>query len=513
MLTLFAVSGVCIFSSALIMALVLLVRGRSWEQFLWGIFCLLVVFWGIGAYGVGTSTSATDSLFWWRVGYLGVIFIPALFTHFVYVFLHRPQRVLICTLYGIALFHFLANVFTEVFIGGVHQMFGSLYYLSPSLLYNSYMLLWVLLIPYTHVLLYREFRRATEERKRQLEYFFLGSFVGFLGGSTSFFAVYGLDIYPYGNFAVALYPIVMGYAVLKYRLWDFRVFVTQACIIALWVFLLVQSILAPLGSTEQFLDIALLALTVLVGYLLVRSVNREIQLREEIEHLSTEKSEFMTFASHEIRNPITAMRGYASLITDGTTGQISSETKDAAEKILVTGNEVLSLIGQFLNKSKMELGQISYSMDPFDIGAAVAAVADGYAPHAHQKGLEMRKELPATALMVKADQGKVKEVVGNIIDNSLKYTRTGGITVSVQQTGGKVRVTIADTGVGIPADTLPQLFKKFSRADAQKANLLGTGVGLYLAKTFIEGMGGKIWAESDGKDKGSRFIIEFPQMA
>lgn len=304
----------------------------------------------------------------------------------------------------------------------------------------------------------------------------------------------------------------MTYAIFRLKLFNPKAILAELLVYGLGFSLFVRLLLS---STSQDLAInsGLLLAVSAVGFLLIKSVTREVEAREEIERLSTEKSEFMTFASHEIRNPITAMRGFASLIVDGTTGQVGDATKDAAEKILVTGNEVLALIGQFLNKSKMELGQISYSMDPFDIGAAVAAVVDGYAPHAHQKGLAMRKDIPATPVTVKADQGKVKEVVGNIIDNSLKYTKEGNITVSVTQKDGHARVVIADTGVGIPAETLPQLFKKFSRADAQKANLLGTGVGLYLAKTFIEGMGGKIWAESDGKGKGSRFIIEFPQTA
>ena len=226
--------------------------------------------------------------------------------------------------------------------------------------------------------------------------------------------------------------------------------------------------------------------------------------------VNEERSEFMSFASHEIRNPITAMRGYASLITDGTTGDVSATTKDVAQKILVQGNDVLNLIAQYLSKSKMELGQISYAKGPFDMGALVESIASGYKPHAEQKGLFLHSELDASQkYIVVGDEGKVKEVIGNIVDNSLKYTKQGGITISVERHGVSIRAVVSDTGVGIPTETLPQLFKKFSRADAQKVNLLGTGIGLYLAKTFIEAQGAHIWAESEGTDKGSRFIIEF----
>jgi len=97
-----------------------------------------------------------------------------------------------------------------------------------------------------------------------------------------------------------------------------------------------------------------------------------------------------------------------------------------------------------------------------------------------------------------------------LIDNSIKYTPQGEVKVSLEKGNGTVTVKIADTGVGIPADTIPQLFKKFSRADAQKVNLLGTGLGLYLAKIFIDAHKGRIWVESPGKDQGSTFFVELP---
>src|SRR5205085_7368850 len=99
----------------------------------------------------------------------------------------------------------------------------------------------------------------------------------------------------------------------------------------------------------RIIDGILLLVVAGFGAFLIQSIFREVRMRAELERLNEERSEFMTFASHEIRNPVTAMRGYASLISDGTTGEVPPQTRDAAERILITGNEVLSLIAQFLN--------------------------------------------------------------------------------------------------------------------------------------------------------------------
>ncbi len=313
-----------------------------------------------------------------------------------------------------------------------------------------------------------------------------------------------------GQVLTVLMVLPVTYAIFKHRLFDVKVIATELITVTLWLFLFVR-LLLDTSPREELIDTMLLLAMLIVGYLLIRSVDHEVRQREEIERLSSEKSEFMTFASHEIRNPITAMRGLASLIVDGTTGEVNPSTKDAAQKILVAGHDVLNIIATYLSKSKMELGQISYDSAVFDLGEAVRQIAEGYVPHAEVKGLTFDIKIDGShTYMIKGDQGKVKEVAGNMIDNSLKYTRSGGITVSVERHGTFVRAVVSDTGVGIPPETIAQLFKKFSRADAQKVNLLGTGVGLYLAKTFIEAQGGRIWAESEGTGRGSRFLIEFP---
>ena len=137
-------------------------------------------------------------------------------------------------------------------------------------------------------------------------------------------------------------------------------------------------------------------------YLLIRSVNGEIRQREiiekqkeEIERASEEKSEFMSFASHEIRNPITAVRGYASLILEGDMGPISPQVRQTAGKILAIGDEVLTLISQFLDKSKLELGKITYEHTTFDLAALAREVGGAMRATAEAKGLRLVNAIPA----------------------------------------------------------------------------------------------------------------------
>jgi signal transduction histidine kinase len=232
----------------------------------------------------------------------------------------------------------------------------------------------------------------------------------------------------------------------------------------------------------------------------------------EVELANEQKSELMSFATHEIRTPITVMRGYASLLLDGDTGDVSPRMRDLLQKILVSGNEVVSLLSQYLNKSKLELGQLEYTLAKIDEAELVNEILVSFQVHAEQKGITLSKSVDtSTRYIVFADQVKLREVFTNIIDNAIKYTPEGEVLVAIKKKDGEIILTVTDTGVGIKDDTMSLLFREFSRSDIQKLNTLGTGLGLYLAKTFIEAHHGKVWAESEGEGKGSTFFVELPE--
>lgn len=313
------------------------------------------------------------------------------------------------------------------------------------------------------------------------------------------------------------FAVVITYAIFRYKLFNPRAALAELLVFTLVLLLLIRALLAT-APYDRWLDVILLAAVSVVGAVLIRSVNQEIRQREiiekqkeAIEQASAEKSEFMSFASHEIRNPVTGIRGYASLVLDGNMGPISPEVRDTVKKISALGDDVPGLISQFLSKSKMELGKITYEAVDFDLASVAREVAEAMQQHAAQKGLALHILLdPGVRLPVRADEIKVKETMRNLIDNAIKYTKAGSVTVSAGRQAESARVTITDTEVGIGSQAMAGLFGKFSRADAQNINRQGSGIGLYLAKAFVEAQGGRVWAESAGKDRGSTFQIELP---
>lgn len=309
---------------------------------------------------------------------------------------------------------------------------------------------------------------------------------------------------PLGALSMFPFAICTAYAIHRHRTFKIRNIASAVFAFLLSVTAFVEIIFASSLDT-LLLRVGIFLFTLLVSIQFIKNIFK-------LELANDQKSEFISFASHEIRTPITVMKGYADLMLDEDDGEISQKNRDLAKKIMVAGSDVISLISQYLNKSKMELGQLQYNFSVFDMTLVVKEVVANFKINAEQRGLRLEFLEVGGALFVNGDQGKLKEVIGNIIDNSLKYTPQGEVKVSVTEDNGKVLISVKDTGVGMSKETIPLLFKEFGRADNEKVNILGTGLGLYLAKTFIDAHKGHVWAESEGEGKGSQFYIELPKV-
>ncbi len=226
----FALSGLLTGITSSVLALVVYAKAPDRRpNRLWALFALAVAVWGFGAYRIAITTHAPTALLWWKIAHIGVIFIPILFLHFNYVFLNIRRIRLILLTYACGIGFLLANLLTDWFIKDVRLVFGSFYYDSPpGPLYPYFVLFFFSVILYGHYEMYGAYRHATGLKKDQLKYFFLATALGFSGGGTAFLPVFGIDLYPILNFTVPLYPIIMSYAIVRYRLMDISVMLNKS---------------------------------------------------------------------------------------------------------------------------------------------------------------------------------------------------------------------------------------------------------------------------------------------
>jgi signal transduction histidine kinase len=294
-----------------------------------------------------------------------------------------------------------------------------------------------------------------------------------------------------------------AYAIFKHKLFNVKNIITAVFTFLLCLVTLVEVVFAA-DLSEMLLRIAVFFVSLMISVMLVKNTF-------EIEAANEKKAEFMSFASHELRLPITDIKSCAELFLEGGMGRLGPDVKDGVQKILVLADGALALIARYLNKAKMELGQFTYFIEPFDLGKTVSQAVENVQANAEQKGIFVTyKPAKGAAYDVKADESKVKEVIGYVLDNAVKFTKLGGVLVTVTEDKKRALIKIADTGSGITAEMMPLLFKKFSKDDEQK-NIMGSGLGLHLSKMFIEAMKGRIWAESQGENRGTQFYIELPK--
>jgi len=249
---------------------------------------------------------------------------------------------------------------------------------------------------------------------------------------------------------------------------------------------------------------------------LQKEVNRQTRtLREaniRLEQLDKAKSEFISLASHQLRTPLSIIKGYISMLLEGTWGTTNEKQKEHLEKVYTSNERLIKLVEDLLTVSRIESGRLEFDFQPLDLDNLVESMIKEFSRMAAAKGLYLKYLKPEKSLpKVKVDSLKIRQVIQNLIENAIHYTKKGGAIIRLKVEKNKVRFSIEDTGIGISSEEQVTLFEKFSRGrGVARMHTEGTGLGLYLAAKLIEAHQGKIWVESQGKDKGSIFYFKLP---
>ena len=231
---------------------------------------------------------------------------------------------------------------------------------------------------------------------------------------------------------------------------------------------------------------------------------------EKLQSLDKSKDEFISMASHQLRTPLTSVKGYVSMILDGDVGPITKEQRQLLQQAYDSSQRMVFLIGDFLNVSRLQTGKFVLELRDIDLAAIVQEEIEQLADTAKGRNIVIEYKKPSEAITVTGDENKLRQVMMNFIDNAIFYSLGGKVTVQLHKEAGGVVFKVIDTGIGVPRSEQPKLFTKFFRAtNARQQRPDGTGIGLYMAKKVVVAHGGTIMFSSK-EGKGSTFGFKLP---
>ncbi len=327
--------------------------------------------------------------------------------------------------------------------------------------------------------------------------------------------------------AVFIFPFIVfsSYSILVKKLLGIKVIATEILTFILTVSILYEVLFAE-SIVVRIFRIGIFLIVLNIGILLIRSVRKEVEQRQKLQELTVKleatnvklisldklKTEFLSFASHQVKTPMIVVKGFAQLIYDGTYGKVSPQVKETSWKIKQSADKMIVLVNNILDLSKIEEGKMSFKFEDIDINKMVTDMSEELKFLASKKDLVLKFHPLKNALMIKADIEKMRQVFQNLIDNSIKYTPKGSVTVALKDDGDSILFSVIDTGIGLSKELQASLFQRFVRDEKIKSQIQGTGLGLYIAKQIVEAHKGKVWVESDGEGLGSRFFVSLPKI-
>jgi signal transduction histidine kinase len=339
---------------------------------------------------------------------------------------------------------------------------------------------------------------------------YVASIANFFGGEPDTFT-----LEQYGYFGMTIFIAALTYIIVKYKAFNVKLLATQALVAAL-VILIGSQFFFIRNPINQVLNAVTFTLAIGFGYLLIKSVQREIEQRERTEKLARELEDanrqqviLIHFITHQIKGFVAKSRNIFAMIKEGEYGPVPAQMLPMVEEGFRSDTKGAETIAEILNAANIKSGKVAYTMTPIDMKGLIEAVMTDLKPHADKKALVFTSTLEDVTFT--GDKGQLVNAFKNLIDNSIKYTPKGSVNVSLAKTDKAMRFEITDTGVGIDADDMKNLFTEGGHGkNSQKINVESTGFGLYIVKNIIEAHKGRVWAESEGEGKGSRFIVELP---
>jgi len=492
-----------------------------------------------------------DALFWSRALNFGATLIPIFFLHWVLSFLNLTEKNKRVIIFGYAItFIFSILSFSPYYITSIKEVGFFPFWPQAGPLYTVFIIFgYAGLVSHGVYQLIKARKTSYGDRRAQIDYIIIAAIIGFLGGATNFPFMYGYPLFfgPFGQPLVALYILILTLAITRYHLFDIRVILTELLVGIISLVLIIQAFTAS-TPTLKIVGFILLISFVIVGSSLISSVHREINYREqirkakeeieraysaekrakervedayaiekqtheELKRLDEARKQFILATQHHLRTPLTIMKGYTSMILEGSYGKVNQKQLKPLEYFQAAVEKLIRLVNELLDISQFQMGRGVLNLGEVQIENILTDIIAELKPEIEKKGLYLKFEKPKQLLpKIEADSSRVKMALANIIDNGVKYTTKGGLELKVGQEGENIHISVKDTGIGMDRGEKEIAFGRFfERGDtAKKTHATGRGIGLNLSDQIFKAHKGKVWVESEGKGLGSTFHIVLP---
>ena len=413
-----------------------------------------------------------------------------------------------------------------------------------------------------------KYRKSNSEEKKQLRAVLIGNIATFALLFLSQYLTVTVFETPalnsYGPLFMMPLIIGTGYAITKYRLFNIKAITTEIVTFALWLFLLLR-VLFDNSLQNYLIDSTLLVGTIIIGIFLIKSVLNEVRQKEklaelntkldktnadlndlnnnleqkvaeqtveirrayevekkariELEELDKAKDQFILTTQHHLRTPLTIVKGYLQSILTQKTTKLDPTTTTYVVKAEESTERISSLVNELLDISQMEVGKSILSKQSVNIGELIIDILRELETEIKKRDLTVNMDI-ASDINLSIDKTKIREALFNLVDNSVKYNREKGLVNiggelvkhPIEKDKWFLKLTIEDQGIGLTPEEAQKAFNQyFERGkEAEELYTTGRGIGLAVTKNIIQAHGGKVYAESAGRGKGSKFIVELP---
>ena len=475
-----------------------------------GFLCFSIVLWTIANY-LSLHPVSFTTLFWIRLVMFFAVFLQFMFFLFVHLF---PQNKIIMqktkfTALAVLAFLAMASTLSNLVYSGLEGR-GEILPV-PGPLMPIFVLAIFLFLGLAAFYALKKYYLSKGGERDQWRGILLMFFLLIMSQFIAVIVFKNSDFIKFGPLFTLPFIVFSAYAIIKHHLLNIRVIAAELLTIFILLVLLIKVFLSR-GIDEFLLNLIILSAAGVFGILLIKAVLKEVKSREQLEALSRTKSEFLSIASHQLRTPLAAIKGYISMIIEGTYGAVSEKMAAPLRNIRASNERLIRLINTLLNISRIESGRTELALEKTSLEEIISSVIDELKLAVQEKNLYINWQKPdSPAPLISLDKEKIRQVIMNVIDNAIKYTNRGGIAVKLEIENWKSKIIVSDTGEGMDDKEIASIFNSFSRGQAgYKFWTEGTGLGLYVAKKFVDMHHGRIWAESAGRGQGSIFYIELP---